>query len=1145
MLRFRAVWVLLVTLAVVAASVLVTDGAAAVPAGVTVADPAPIQPMAATDGERYVPMAPARLMDTRAGNATVDGQGPKGAVPGPGQIELLVAGRAGIPESGVGSVVLNVTVTQPTERGWVTVWPTGQGRPLASNLNYTPGLTVPNMVIAKVGDRGKVSLFNNTGTTHLIVDVMGWYPVASDYQALTPARVMDSRAGTATVDGQGPKGALVGPGAVEVQLTGRAGIPASGVGAVVLNVTVTQPIGRGWVTVWPTGQGRPLASNLNYTPGQTVPNMVIAKVSADGKVSLFNNTGSTHLIVDVMGWFPTDSYLQPMSPARLADTRAGAVTADGQGPKGAVAGGTSIDVAVTGRAGIPATGVGAVVLNVTVTGPTERGWVTAWPTGELRPLASNLNYTPGQSVPNMVIAKVGADGEVSLFNNTGSTHLIVDVLAWIPDYQPERISEDVLTPAPDQVSSPAGADAAGNAQLTLTTPESPAVGEVVVVPPGGNFPTGYIGRVTTATPTTGGTAVTTAPGFIYDVLPQANLSVDLDTGVTTLTDPALGVQTLGTVAPQAAAGGQFVTVTAKCSAGTVTASADVSLGTLNFTGDGIWPSTVWAQATLNPSAQARFVLGLGASAGCTLSASAPKYVLPPIRTCIPMPVGCLPFWWNHSLQVKLDGSLAAEGTIGFVAQARADATLGFRVGKDARTITEVRFTAGAQPVFDAGVRGNAWLHLDYDGAAYGVAGLVAGFGPELDLKVNPAANPWLTLDSRLRGQLTGYIDVSVRRFDSPAVTLRYPDSGWRLWSIGTKPGPTPGVGDTRIAAGNVHACAIVAGGAVKCWGHNGYGRLGDGTETNRYRPVSVAGLTGVTALTAGASHTCAIVTGGTVKCWGANDSGQLGDGTATNRYTPVIVAGLTGVTALTAGYDSTCAIVTGGTVKCWGANDSGQLGDGTATNRYTPISVAGLTGATAINAGAAHACALVTGGTVKCWGDNIVGQLGDGTATNRYTPVSVAGLTGATTINAGTAHTCAIVTGGTVKCWGWNGNAQLGDGTTTNRHIPITVTGLTGTTALAVGYNHTCALASGGTVKCWGYNGYGQLGDGTNSDRSTPVSVAGVAGATALTVGYRHTCALASGGTVKCWGDNDYGQLGDGTTTRWYTPVTVAGLTVP
>ena len=123
----------------------------------------------------------------------------------------------------------------------------------------------------------------------------------------------------------------------------------------------------------------------------------------------------------------------PLSPARLADTRPGASTVDGGSAGGGpVQAGSSVNVTVTGRGGVPRSGVGAVVLNVTAVAPTASSYVTVWPAGEAQPLASNLNLTPGQTLPNVVVAKVGSDGQVSIFNAAGSTHLILDVAGWFP-----------------------------------------------------------------------------------------------------------------------------------------------------------------------------------------------------------------------------------------------------------------------------------------------------------------------------------------------------------------------------------------------------------------------------------------------------------------------------------------------------------------------------------------------------------------------------------------------------------------------------------------------------------------------------------------------------------------------------------------
>jgi hypothetical protein len=249
------------------------------------------------------------------------------------------------------------------------------------------------------------------------------------YNPVVPARILDTRTPLG-----GHPGALGASQTLTLQVAGAGGAP-SGAYAAVMNVTVTNATAASYLTVFPSDASRPLASNLNWTAGQTATNLVEVRLSATGAASIFNAAGQTDVIADLTGWVSAPSatpgsagLLKAIVPARLLDTR------DGTGAQRApVTGGNSISLQVTGRGGVPSSGVAAVVLNLTATDVTGLTYITAWPDGTARPTASNLNPAPGQTIANRVIVKVGTGGLVDLFNAYGSADLIADVSGWFTD----------------------------------------------------------------------------------------------------------------------------------------------------------------------------------------------------------------------------------------------------------------------------------------------------------------------------------------------------------------------------------------------------------------------------------------------------------------------------------------------------------------------------------------------------------------------------------------------------------------------------------------------------------------------------------------------------------------------------------------
>lgn len=380
---------------------------------------APLPPDPPTNGSRIVPIAPARLIDTRTGQADNPAAGRLG---GGRVLDVVVAGRVGIPATATGAV-LNVTVIDACETGFATVYPAGAANaPLASNSNFGPGEVVAALASTRLGTGGAASIYTSA-QTDVVVDVVGYLQPAtgSRYNAVDPFRVVDSR----------PAGVGAGQ-EIAVPIRGAGGtIPAgTTVKGAVLNLTVTGPAAAGYLTVYPgpcNPATRPVASNLNYTAGQTIANLVVASVGADGSVCVFSSTAG-QVIVDAAGWLgDTGAPMFGITPQRLVDTRTGGAALHNT-IKGRIGPGSPLVVPAGVSSGVPADAT-AAMLNVTVVGPASAGYLTVYPCGTAVPNASNVNYAAFSVRPNLVAATIGAGDAVCLFAEQ-PTDVLVDLAGW-------------------------------------------------------------------------------------------------------------------------------------------------------------------------------------------------------------------------------------------------------------------------------------------------------------------------------------------------------------------------------------------------------------------------------------------------------------------------------------------------------------------------------------------------------------------------------------------------------------------------------------------------------------------------------------------------------------------------------------------
>lgn len=410
-------------------------------------------PPAAASEFRSLP--PTRILDTRSGLGIANGP----VRPGDGSIdtsnddfrsdeelnhELVVTGRAGVPHHGVAAVLLNITAVDPSADGFITVGPRPQGRgnlfddqnsfgdwPNASNLNFSAGQTVPNLVLVRVGAGGRIRFHVHEATTHLLADIAGYFTYTDEgagFISVTPTRLFDSRQPSEDNFGSNSRR--------QIQVTGRAGIPDTATSAVV-NITAVSPTAEGFVTAFPSGGGIPNASNLNLRIGETRPNFAVVSLGTSGRIDLqsvlpYDTEGTVDLIVDVFGYYSNEAG-QPTTttePFRLVDTRSGIGGVNAPFRSSEI---RSFRAAGIGRIPLDATAIWA---NVTVVSPSADGFLSAYPAGEQTPDVSNLNWRAGDINPNMALIPLNSQGlfDISVampWDSTARADVLVDVLGWV------------------------------------------------------------------------------------------------------------------------------------------------------------------------------------------------------------------------------------------------------------------------------------------------------------------------------------------------------------------------------------------------------------------------------------------------------------------------------------------------------------------------------------------------------------------------------------------------------------------------------------------------------------------------------------------------------------------------------------------
>ncbi len=992
--------------------------------------------------------------------------------------------------------------------------------------------------------------------------------------AVPPFRLLDTRAGSHTGDGVGAgQGPVPVDGVVQVTTRGRGGV-ANDASGVVLNVTAVDASADGYITVWPCGSPVPNASTLNFVRAQTIANAAITVPGLDGRTCIYASA-ATDLVVDTSAYYPAGSGFHARAPFRLVDTRSGSLTADAlQQGDGLVSPNAPLEVNVAGRAGV-SSNVGAVMLNITVTGSSGPGYLTVWPCGTAMPEASTLNYAKNQTIANAVVTKPGRDGKTCVFTSS-TTHVIVDITGSLDAIAFSSVGPFRLADTRANVTT---ATTEGKTAGLMAADSSLAV-RVAGRAGLPNDPTTMVLNVAVVDPISSGYATVWPCGQTRPNASTLNFVSGQTIANMVITAAGLSGPDAGSVCIYSSAATNLIVDVAGFDSDSIT-----SIDPPNSTTPTSPTTAVTSPSNSNPTTT---------SPSNNVATTTTIAMTPAAGS--PSPVVAVAAGANHTVMLRADKTMWTFGDNGHgqlgVAATFVSATRTPRLVGELANVTSI--AANDAATFALLADGSVWT-----------------FGRDSAGSDNPIPHRIDGLSS-VTAISTKTTHVLALKSDGTVWSFGSNDYGQLGRSSSTgldlQPAPITALSDiVAVSAGDRFSAAVSSDGALWTFGRNYEFELGRSTVgLSETRPAIVPSVSAVRAISAGQKFLFATdVSSGApiVHSFGGNSFGASGPIKGELTFP-------TPVRSLVAGMDHTVALAADGHALTFGSNRYGELGRiPTAASPSANVNTApgelALTQIIGAATGASHTAVLRADGSVWTFGDNSFGQLGRETyepigvlsrnaepaMVTSTVPAGVANVTPTTTSTtttttpgpitvvataAGFSWSAALKSDGTVWTYGngaavatrvpaMSGVASLAvgydlvmaksDGTvwTFSPSLPtvppVRVPGLSGARAVSAGPDFTVVLKNDGTVWTFGSNYNGQLGRSNRALNQGLDTVGGLTNIVAVSAGRSYTMALKSDGTVWTFGDNAYGQLGRVTTETLGSdsvnpePGLVAGMT--